>query len=365
MSAPDNYTAASGVTIYGGMDDPAIGALPAWAAAAPLNAWMEIPGTSGAGGTSIESYSGWAKLPNGKLAITLAGGHTDGVRNSTVIIDLMVNAPAWVEIGPPSPTHTYEVAYEEDGKPVCCHTYYSTMWVPTTNRLMRFGAIYVSISGNTSYFTVDGFSLDTNTWDPAGTYVNLPQGQAGTGYNPITNKVLLSGGVQYYEPLTGAVTNIATGGINMPRAPWTWDSTRNQFFGLCFGDNQEVSQHLGVVAVKVAGATASAITIAESAARTQFVADVPYYAGMTYDPVNDCYLFYCGSRAGTAGRIYKVTPNNTTTWDMSIFSYGSGGITPAQTVASGIMSKFTYVPELNGVVMMTTKATNLYFMRTS
>lgn len=339
---------------------------PAWAASAPLNAWMEIPGTAGAGGTQINSYSGWAKLPNGKFAIALAGGHSDGTKNSVAVIDVLADAPAWVEVAKESPTHTYEVAYEADGKPTSSHTYYTTMWIPATNRLMRFGSMGVSIGGNTFFYTVDGFDLSTNKWDPARTYANVPYGMSGVGYNPVNGKVLLIGGGGYHDPVTGTLTPITgNGGVKMPRAPWAWDSIRNQFFGLCFGDNQEYSLFLGIVAVKIAGSAATQITIAPSAAATQFANDIPFYAAMEHDPVNDHFLFYSGSRNGTRGRIYKIKPNDTNTWEISIFAYGAGGITPVQTVSSGIMNKFSYVPALKGFVMMTTPGSNLYFMRTS
>jgi hypothetical protein len=338
---------------------------PAWAANAPLNAWMEIPGTSGAGGTQIESYSGWAKLPDGKLAITLAGGHTDGTKNSTAVIDMLANSPTWVEVSPQSPTHTYEVAYEADGKPASCHTYYTTMWIPATNRLMRFGAVGVSLSGNTNFMTTDGINLNVvpAQWDAAGTYPNAPS--SGAAYNPVTGKVLTIFGQKYFDPVTAAVTNVNTGNITAPRSPWVWDPVRNQMFGLCYGDNQEYSLGLGICGAKIVGNTMSQITFNSNAATVQFAADVPYYAAMEHDPVNDYFLFYTGSRNGTAGRIYKITPNDTTTWDMSIFAYGSGGITPVQTIPSGIMNKFSYIPALKGFVMMTTKNTNLYFMRTA
>jgi hypothetical protein len=340
---------------------------PAWAANAPLNAWMEIPGTGGAGGTHADAYSGWAKLPNGKIAITLAGGHGDGTRNSTVIIDMLANAPAWVEIGAPSPTNSYDVAYREDGKPNTSHTYYATMWVPAMNRLMRIGSIYTSGELTRIFPTVDGFDLASKTWAPAGTYPNVPVGGQGFGYNPVTNQVLL--GDKYYNPLNGAVTNIATGGVNMPRSPWAWDTKRNQFFGICLGDNQRYSLSLGVLAAKISGTTASAITIADSLAKSQFASEYPEYAALEYDPVNDCYLLYCGAPtptgASTAGHLYKIKPNDSSVWPIDFFNYGSGGITPVSSVSSGVLNKFSYIPELKGFVMMATKSANLYFLRTA
>jgi hypothetical protein len=121
---------------------------------------------------------------------------------------------------------------------------------------------------------------------------------------------------------------------------------------------------VGLVATKIVGTTATPITIADSAAKTQFLSDAPIYAAMEYDPINDCFLFYFGYGAAR-GRVYKIVPNNTNVWDMSLFSYGAGGVTPVTTVGSGILNKFSYVPELRGIVMMTDKSSNLYFMRTA
>lgn len=338
---------------------------PGWAVAAPLNAWIEIPGTAGAGGSNIESYSGWAPLPDGRIVSTLNGGHGDGTRNSTVIINLLSDAPRWSEIGPPSPTNTYETAYREDGKPNTSHIYHSTMWVPTTNRVMRIGCKYVNGGGNTSFKTVDGFDLSTNRWDPAGTYPNLTSSDTGVGYHPILNQVLTVG--SFFNPLTGAHTPITNNG-NVPslvRFPYSWDSTRKQFFGVQVGDGQRYSLSLGLVAVKIVGPVATAITIADSPAKTMFLNDLPEYAGMAYDPVNDQFLFYWGASEETRGRIFIIKPNNTTTWDMTLFNYQSGGVLPVAAAASGINSKFTYVPQLKGIVTLLSAKSNLYFMRTS
>jgi hypothetical protein len=336
---------------------------PAWAVGAPLNAWIEIPGTSGAGGTQIESYSGWAKLPNGKFAITLAGGHGDGQKNSTAVINMLADAPSWVEVGPESPVHVNDTDYQPDGKPTTSHIYHTVMWVPTLNRLMRVGCLFASGALTMIYPHVDGFDLVTNTWAAAGTYPDIPGGGAGVMYNPVTNKVLV--GNKYFDPVTGTNTAITTSGFQygLPRFPWCWDPVRKQAFGICLGDGQGYTLVAGVVAAKIVDTTATPITIAPSAARDQFVADYPIYCGLEYDPINDWFLLYEG-RDLNVGRIYKITPNSTNTWDMEIFTYGSGGVTPIPTVSSGLMNKFSYIPELKGIVMMATKASNLYFMRT-
>lgn len=376
MDTPINRTfniPSGGTALVGRTTAIGGGSVPSWAAAAPLNAWTEIPGTSGAGGTPIESFSGWAALPSGKLAIAAAGGHTDGTKNSVAVIDLLQNAPAWVEVSPQSPTHTYEVAYEDDGKPTSCHTYYTEFYHAQLQRLIRVGAYAVSLSGNTHYPTVDTFNLATNTWDAAGTNRSVPSaGNLGVAINPNNGDVLTQGGLLVYRATQSTNLDVAQNGIDsgqFPRAPYVWDSSRNCFFGMCYGDNQQASLFLGTLGLRInwSGGIygAQKITFAPSTGLTQFEADVPLYMGMTYDPINDFYLAYFGARAGTAGRVYKITPNSTSVWNIDVFAQGSGGITPVQNVASGVMNKFTYVPELKGVVMMATKATNLYFLRTA
>lgn len=238
------------------------------------------------------------------------------------------------------------------------------MYLPELSRVMRFGAYSVNFSGNTSFSTVDGFNLATNTWDAAGTYANCPSNGAAYG----NGKVLSGGGGYLFDAATQVWSAVSVGGVVRPRAPWVWDSARNHFFGLCFGDNQLADISLGVVAAKVVGSTMSQITFNNSAALTQFIAERPLYAGLLYDPLNDHYLFYCGSSPGAQGRVYKITPNNTSVWDMTLFTYGSGGVTPVNPPDSGVCNKFTYVPALKGIVMMADRLyapSNLYFMRTA
>ena len=104
------------------------------------------------------------------------------------------------------------------------------------------------------------------------------------------------------------------------------------------------------------------ITFNDSAAKTQWLADTPSYCGMVYDPENDFFLFYQGFYAG---RVYKIIPNDTLVWDMELFSYGPGNVTPTASSGAGINGRFTYVPALKGVVMLPLETTNIYFMRTA
>jgi hypothetical protein len=93
-----------------------------------------------------------------------------------------------------------------------------------------------------------------------------------------------------------------------------------------------------------------------------FIADQPTYAAMDYDPDNDRFLFYCGQGAG-AGRVYVITPNASTTWDVS-FLATTGNLPPA-TPGDGVHNRFRYVPALKGFLLMPKATSNLFFIRTA
>jgi hypothetical protein len=105
------------------------------------------------------------------------------------------------------------------------------------------------------------------------------------------------------------------------------------------------------------------VTFNPSAALTSFSADMPTYAGMDYDAVNDCFMFYCGQGTG-AGRIYVVKPNAGNVWDMSILPLVAGSVPPA-TPGGGINNRFRYIAALKGFVMMPSAGANLFFIRTA
>jgi hypothetical protein len=139
-------------------------------------------------------------------------------------------------------------------------------------------------------------------------------------------------------------------------------------FGLTYGDGEGdiAAAPVQVNAARFNPATniMEAISFNSSVALTQFNADTPTYSGMDYDSVNDKFFFYCGQGSG-AGRIYVITPNSGTTWDISILSQGGGTTTPTATPNSGINSKFTYVPSLKGFVFLPRASSNLNFIRTA
>jgi hypothetical protein len=337
--------------------------MPAWMAGAAVGQWIEIPGTSGGGGSGVFAFSGFAyNEQTNEIVIAAAGGHGDSSDNRVVSMRLTADAPTWALRMAPSTNIKFDVPYYPDGKPISRHLYSSAQFVPQVNRVMLFGA--TGATGNAySFDTVDGFNLDTNTWDPAGTWADTPHGERGSVVVRATGEVWTNN-LSRWSPVTKTWTQPITSRTNAQiRWPIAHDSRRNQLFTLNWADGMSYSnQAMYATVVPCTGSVQTNITFKPSAAVDSFIVDKPAYAAMDYDPDNDRFLFYCGQGAG-AGRVYVVTPNAGTTWDMS-FLATTGNLPPA-TLGDGVHNRFRYVPALKGFLLMPTATSNLFFIRTA
>lgn len=291
----------------------------------------------------------------------------------------MADAPAWVVRNTASPSITVDAEYNPDGKPSSRHTYATTWWVPSINRLMLIGCRFPYGPGVTTQDAVDGFNPDTNTWDAAGTYPNITPGYYGAGRDGSGN-ILSMWGRRLYTFPGGTVsgTTSASSATDI-RSAWAYDSKRDRMFGLAWGDGEGFAtgaspeRRARLLNTASMDAAQLAVTFNASAALTQFDADGAFagvggsllqYGHLDYDPVNDNYLYLSGI-GSSAGRIYVIKPNATLVWDMSIATDGPGGVSLPQTAAGGLQNKLVYSPSLGGFLCMPTRTSTVYFRRTA
>jgi len=371
MASPttDFYGAASGQPVAGGRHR-----LPSWLRNEPVGKLVQVPGSIHAGlypgesptnqyGTSQTrlAFSG-AALKNATLIIPASGGHMDSSDNSVTAIDLSQDSPSWSILcaATPDASRSQNVSHYADGKPSSRHLYWTAHFNPQKNRVMLYGATFVY--GTAVQFpTIDGFNMESNTWDSAGTHPSGP-GSSIEGF--CIDEYGNAWGMAQYDLFkidvsTGTVTNTLHFGSTVRAKPMCWDTTRKHLFSLCYGDGEGGSSGISANVFSSNGTVRTQITIADSSAKTQFLSDVPPYAGMDYDATNDCYWFYSGG-ASAYPRLYKITPNATATWDMSMHSFASGS---ASLVAGVKCSRFRYVDRLKSLVFMPNATTQLLMMR--
>lgn len=339
--------------------------IPTWLASKPLNTWFEIPGTAGAGGAAVDAYSGIAiNDRTSEIIIAAAGGHTDSYDNRVVSISLASDAPTWKVRLAASKSYAQNVAHYTDGMPSSRHIYSTAHFIPQINRLMLFGARGV-YGSSWDFAKVDAFNLDTNTWDKAGTWADMPSGYYGAAQIRATGEVV-STGLKKWSPVDKKWTDLVTNPVgDAVRWPIAFDARRNQMFCLQWGDGQGFDpQRMVASRVPLGSGQQIAVTFNASSALTQWQNEKPSYAAMDYDPDSDRFLFYSG-QGEAAGRVYVVTPNDSNVWDMSLLNGGSQKIAPTPDNGSGLQNRMRYVPALRGFVLLTRGSANLYFLRTA
>ena len=335
---------------------------------------MQIPGTVYAGSPAAPTldptnewsaannrlaFSGMA-LRNSEIIVAASGGHSDYSGNEVTAISIDVDAPTWTLLKAGS-IPTMDVAYYSDGTPTSRHTYWSPQWSAVRNRVMLHYTRY-SYGNAVSFPASNGFSLDANAWDHAGTWSN---GYSALCQDSSGNCWASSGYFTLMKWTAATDTWAATATFSDAVYPnLAFDSLHNQLFQLSWGNGEGSGSGVTAFTYNASGTIQTAISFNASAAYTRFVADAPLLAAMDYDPDNDRYLFYDG-RGSRAGRIYVITPNSGTTWDMSIMMLGSGSVTPSDVAGAGVLNRFRYVPALKGFVLLARATTNLLFIRTS
>jgi hypothetical protein len=337
---------------------------PAWLAGKPLNTWIEVPGTAGAGGAAIEAFSGMSiNERTNEIIIAAAGGHTDSADNRVVSLRLADDAPSWTQRMAASTVFERDVAYYSDGKPTARHLYSASHFVPQVNRLMLFG-LRAAYGSAFNFAKVDAFNLDTNTWDPPGTWADMTVGYYGAAQIRADGSVI-NNGLQRWSPVTKTWTNQVTQASgDAVRAPVVYDSRRHQLFTLQWGDGQGFDPFkLSASRIPLSGTKQISVSFNPSPALTQWLDEKPAYAGMDYDPENDRFLFYAGQGAA-AGRVYVVQPNDGDVWDMSLLSPGAGSATIPATTLGGLHNRLRYIPALRGFVLLSKGTSNLFFLRT-
>lgn len=339
--------------------------IPTWLQGKATNTWIEIAGTSTANSNARLSFSGGG-IRGTELLIACAGGHGDYSGNQVTGIDLLADAPAWVTRKALS-TPRIDDSHYADGTPTSRHTRWTTHFVPSKNRLMLFGCIDAYGNSN-AYGNVDGFNLDTNTWDAEGTFPT-----SGDVYGIQMAAVDEAGqpwrSNGFYNLTTGAAVSTIGTGLFYPMA---YDSARNEFFGLSWGSGDGSGSGLNAHKANSGLTTRTAITFSGSATATAaFAANTPYGAGMDYDRRNGKYYFYSG-KTGATQRVWTITPNGTDDWVMDILDPTvpdgmtaiPAGITIYDT-PGGVYNRWRYVPDLNGFVLMAREQNNIYFLRTA
>lgn len=359
---------------------PAQGTIPAWVSVLPLWQWHEIPNTAlssvepkvkplGSTGPSskITSWNGASLKRSGSVyMLGAAGGHADYAGNEVNALALNATTPKWVELRATSRNSdiTNGTQFYLDKRPAATHTYYTTQFIDSLNRMVVFGG--GGLNGpfpappiDSPYFGSKrsfSFNVASGDWDSPDYIAHYPgDGNATAALavkHPVTDDF-------YYSRSYGAgwykwtkATNTWSKLSNVTRAPWyagaAIDPVRNRM--LIVGGYSPASP----VVTNLDGTTVPSVTFTGLGSN---VLKVTGYPGVIFDEANDTYLVFYNT--ATSIGMYRV---NASTFSVDIPKV-TGTIPAAR--PNGIQNSVQYVPELGGFVIANSYTGNVYFMRTS
>lgn len=339
---------------------PAPGPAPApadWRASLALYTYTQVPGSTLAGSPAgvgslpgdntsqaarLLAFSGITKR-GGKIYLICTGGHQDSPDNGARVLDVDTASPGWSLLVPSSWNGSEQLTpYYASGKPASRHAYRTIHWVPQRSRFIMGGARYVWGAPGTSFPNVSGFNPDAvpPAFDPSNTWTDSlaslcafdPVSGVGLGIRPNSG-----GQLAKWVAATDTWTQPAPAPAYVSTA--AFDSLRNQWFCLDWGDGASGGSQVN--AFKVDGPITGAVPITLTGpGLSAFVSAAATDATMVNDPNNDCFWFW----EGRTRQLFKVTPNNTTTWPIDVQSL-AGALPP---VADANFSRAEFVALTGG-----------------
>lgn len=364
---------------------PAAASLPTWLQGAAVNEWVTISGTTAP--SNLGDFSGIAVRDDGsgvQVYAALGGGHSgNNTDNSVKVLQLNTASPAWSTLRSASSTAGSDLTgtqayYTSDGRPMPRHLYQSAWWIPERTQA-AFGGIYWGSGGGGDFAYIDLFNPDgSNDWTLATPFASTPVVAGGirallstrnpaTGYIYATQRSDAAVMKQFDPSGSGTWSDVTlTGATLCGSGGNAYDTSRGNIFQFSCDDWFFNYASGSPFCVQIAlGGARTAITLNSSAGKTDMLADIDQWVtpSTVYDPQGDCFWVYNGATgslsSSAATKVYKITPNGTSTWDIALLSVT--GVTPAAH-ANGVMNRFFYVPRWRCVVLIV-PSSNVYAMR--
>lgn len=395
---------------------PRTGLAPAWMSSAPLNQYVALSGTSGAGGSAVDAYSTFIIGADLKARIAIAGGHGNSSDNRVSQCDVSVNVPGGFTVlsaasleRPFRPgdggTLPADSAYYFDNaggtvnpKPGSRHTYPVMMLLDEVGQRIFAIGYFATYPNASCWNLIDVFNLATNQWDAPDTWPRTGTATARTEFSGI-----LLGNV-FHDKLanlaywktdnylwrlnlaTGVRTQVAAsfdvvggsgyGGFDVLGRFPGFSRSRNEFFSLQYGNGIDGGSTLAAGRVRNPSSGSplpDTITFNASAALTDLQNCRPWYVQPEFDELRGLYVVTGGGVGNTVGslvttdwtKVFEIVPNSGTAWDVQVATLSSTAVLPGTVPPEGLQGRHRYIQRggVGGFLVLARASANLHFNR--
>lgn len=367
--------------------------------AGAINEWVEVPNSV------LEQWTDWEGMPSSGMwgwrnflvnaengaALDEAscdlwmfgGGHGNFYGNEVLSFPLASESPGWKQRCARSATDKVKAygsvgkdwTWNLDGKPASRHTYQGTQFIRKLNRYMAYdGFTWPNAAGRpvvpATLNPVTGVWDDASTWT-APTPFPYNAGPGAFAKHPQTEDIYMMPGNGYSLWKLNTTTkawsqinaDIGSGTARFPSTECaTIDTARNAltFLTTRGGTGANLPR---CTQINLTTGARTEISINASAAWTDFQTLNSDHAGLHYVESGDHFLYYFGG-TGTGGRIWKLTPNKWTAWDLVELKMTGKVVPDGIGVARGnVLTRFRHVPRLNAVVCLVDASQPIYMAR--
>lgn len=330
-----------------------------------LSSVVPSPAVPGSLSARIDAWNGLAAdTRSNRLYSAANGGHADYSGNEVVEFDLSSAAPAWRMLRGPTPTESIVASdynkgiyndYYLDGRPASTHTYYALQFIASRNAIFKFAAGSLWGTGNEGNWKIDGFSLASGDWHPAGTWPDVMSSRGGAiaaaiCKNPNTEEVYIAtpGNLRRFDPASGSIAVLAAWPDNSSAVyarACAVDPGRNRV--VFFGDAYRVP----------AGGLVYDVT-ANSISRISFTGAASDITAQSYH-----YAWYEGKigrfllKTASGDKVYSIDPDSFAVTQVS--TTGGGSMPDAY---NGVQTRWQRLPNLGGYAYYPRSGSGVWFL---
>lgn len=309
---------------------------------------------------AIDNWSSGVYDTKGKRLLVWGGGHSGYGGNEVYAFGPLDSAtPAWTRLTEPSEP-TLDSELYADGTPSSRHNYGTLQYDPVGDRMFALSGGSVFSYNTKGSRQCHSFDLVSKTWktdwnDWLVGDVHNTASEWDAALNGFWVKNSFSNQVVFFDPAgnggLGSWTPKGGSWYSSPYMTLAIDTNRHLMFGI--GGSSTNNKKLNRFDLNANALRSNPVSTGDAGGMALETAQAP---GFVYDPVGDRFI---GWQGGTS--VYQLNPV-TYEW-LKLANHESNSVDPGPHCPQGTYGRMRYVPEYNGIIVVSKNTDSVYFYK--